>query len=76
MVRDTIQNHINADNHLPDDERAGHAFSPEDIAIEKVKVLRSIAPISEFHTGRYESLGANSGHVVHTPTLRGTETFR
>jgi len=67
VVRDTIQNHImQIITYLTMNEPA--TLSPEDIAIEKVKVLRSIAPISEFHTGRYESLGANSGHVVHTPT--------
>ncbi|HLW21644.1 MAG TPA: glucose-6-phosphate dehydrogenase, partial [Sphaerochaetaceae bacterium] len=67
VVRDTIQNHImQIITYLTMNEPA--TLSPEDIAVEKVKVLRSIAPVSEFHTGRYESLGANSGHVVDTPT--------
>jgi len=67
VVRDTIQNHImQIITYLTMNEPA--TLSPEDIAIEKVKVLRSIAPVSEFHTGRYESLGANSGRIVHTPT--------
>ena len=67
VVRDTIQNHImQIITYLTMNEPA--TLTPEDIAIEKVKVLRSIAPVSEFHTGRYESLGANSGHVVNTPT--------
>ena len=67
VVRDTIQNHImQIITYLTMNEPA--TLTPEDIAVEKVKVLRSIAPITEFHTGRYESLGANSGHVVSTPT--------
>ena len=67
VVRDTIQNHImQIITYLTMNEPA--TLSPEDIAVEKIKVLRSIAPVSEFHTGRYESLGANSGHVVDTPT--------
>ncbi len=67
VVRDTIQNHImQIITYLTMNEPA--TLSPEDIAIEKVKVLRSIAPVTDFHTGRYESLGANSGHVVNTPT--------
>ena len=67
VVRDTIQNHImQIITYLTMNEPV--ALSPEDIAVEKVKVLRSIAPITDFHMGRYESLGANSGHVVSTPT--------
>jgi glucose-6-phosphate 1-dehydrogenase len=67
VVRDTIQNHImQIITYLTMNEPA--TLSPEDITIEKVKVLRSIAPVTDFHTGRYESLGANSGHVVNTPT--------
>ncbi|MDC7247638.1 MAG: glucose-6-phosphate dehydrogenase [Sphaerochaetaceae bacterium] len=67
VVRDTIQNHImQIITYLTMNDPA--TLSPEDIATEKVKVLRSISSISEFHTGRYESLGANSGHVVNTPT--------
>ena len=67
VVRDTIQNHImQIITYLTMNDPA--TLSPDDIAIEKVKVLKSIAPISEYHTGRYESLGVNSGHVVHTPT--------
>jgi glucose-6-phosphate 1-dehydrogenase len=67
VVRDTIQNHImQIITYLTMNEPA--TLSPEDIAVEKVKVLRCIAPVTEYYTGRYESLGANSGHVVHTPT--------
>lgn len=67
VVRDTIQNHImQIITYLTMNDPA--TLSPEDIAIEKVKVLKSIAPISEYYTGRYESLGANSGRIVHTPT--------
>ncbi len=67
VVRDTIQNHImQIITYLTMNEPA--TLTPEDIAIEKVKVLRSIAPVSDFHTGRYESLGASSGQVVNTPT--------
>jgi glucose-6-phosphate 1-dehydrogenase len=67
VVRDTIQNHImQIITYLTMNEPA--TLTPEDIAIEKVKVLRSIAPVSEFHTGRYESLGVSSGQVVNTPT--------
>lgn len=67
VVRDTIQNHImQIITYLTMTEPA--TLSPEDIAIEKVKVLRSIEPITQFHTARYESLGATSGHVVETPT--------
>ena len=67
VVRDTIQNHImQIVTHLTMNEPA--SLSPEDIAVEKVKVLRSIEAINDYHTGRYESLGANSGSVVETPT--------
>ncbi|MFA5570084.1 MAG: glucose-6-phosphate dehydrogenase [Sphaerochaetaceae bacterium] len=67
VVRDTIQNHImQIITYLTMNEPA--TLSPDDIEVEKVKVLRSIEPISEFYTGRYESLGVNSGHVVDTPT--------
>ena len=31
-------------------------------------MLRAISPPEEFYTGRYESLGAGSGHIVNTPT--------
>ncbi len=67
VVRDTIQNHIlQIVAHLTMGEPASITF--EDIAIEKQKVLRSISPIKEFHMGRYESLGADTGRVVETPT--------
>ncbi len=67
VVRDTIQNHImQIITYLTMNDPA--TLSPEDISIEKVKVLRAITPITDFHTGRYESLGVNSGHVVQTPT--------
>lgn len=74
VVRDTIQNHImQIITYLTMNEPA--SLSPEDIAIEKEKVLRSISPISEFHMGRYESLGVNSGHVVQTPTYAAFRLF-
>ncbi len=74
VVRDTIQNHImQIITYLTMNEPA--TLSPEDIAIEKVKVLRAIDSISEFHTGRYESLGANSGRIVETPTYAALKLF-
>lgn len=67
VVRDTIQNHIlQIITYLTMNEPA--SLSSEDIAVEKVKVLKAISPIEEFFMGRYESLGANSGHVVDIPT--------
>ncbi len=67
VVRDTIQNHImQIITYLTMNDPA--TLSPEDIAFEKSKVLRSITPVEEFYTGRYESLGAGSGHIVNTPT--------
>jgi len=67
VVRDTIQNHImQIITYLTMNEPA--SLSSEDIAVEKVKVLKAISPIKEFSMGRYESLGANSGHVVDIPT--------
>ncbi len=67
VVRDTIQNHImQIITYLTMNEPA--TLSSEDIAIEKVKVLRAISPIEDFSMGRYESLGALSGKVVDTPT--------
>jgi len=67
VVRDTIQNHIlQIVTYLTMNEPA--TLSSDDIAVEKVKVLRSIGSISEFYTGRYSSLGADSGRVINTPT--------
>lgn len=67
VVRDTVQNHImQIITYLTMNEPI--EFSPSDIASEKVKVLRSIAPVTDFYMGKYESLGAQSGHVVNTPT--------
>lgn len=67
VVRDTIQNHImQIITYLTMNEPA--SLTSEDIAVEKVKVLKAISPIQEFAMGRYESLGANSGHVVDVPT--------
>ncbi|NQT59298.1 MAG: glucose-6-phosphate dehydrogenase (NADP(+)) [Bacteroidetes bacterium] len=67
VVRDTIQNHIlQIVTYLTMSEPA--SFSPEDIATEKIKVLRSIKPIQDYRLGRYESLGAGSGHSLNTPT--------
>ncbi|NLK05831.1 MAG: glucose-6-phosphate dehydrogenase, partial [Spirochaetales bacterium] len=74
VVRDTIQNHImQIITYLTMSEPA--SLSPEDIAMEKEKVLRSISSIKEFHMGRYESLGVNSGHVVQTPTYAAFKLF-
>ncbi len=67
VVRDTIQNHIlQIITYLTMSDPT--TLSPEDIAAEKAKVLRAIAPPKEFYTGRYESLGAGSGHIVNIPT--------
>ncbi|HKL58051.1 MAG TPA: glucose-6-phosphate dehydrogenase [Sphaerochaeta sp.] len=67
VVRDTIQNHImQIITYLTMNEPA--SLTSEDIAVEKVKVLKAISPIEEFSMGRYESLGVNSGHVVDVPT--------
>ena len=74
VVRDTIQNHIlQIITYLTMNEPA--SLSPEDITVEKVKVLRAITPIEEFHMGRYESLGVNSGHVVDTPTYAALKLY-
>lgn len=74
VVRDTIQNHImQIISYLTMSEPA--SLTPQDIAVEKQKVLRSISPITEYHMGRYESLGVNSGHVVHTPTYAAFKLF-
>lgn len=74
VVRDTIQNHImQIVTYLTMSEPA--SLSPEDISVEKEKVLRSISPVREFHMGRYESLGVNSGHVVQTPTYAALKLF-
>lgn len=74
VVRDTIQNHIlQIITYLTMNEPA--SLSPEDIAVEKVKVLRAITPIEEFHMGRYESLGVNSGHIVDTPTYAALRLY-
>ncbi|MCK9287173.1 MAG: glucose-6-phosphate dehydrogenase [Sphaerochaetaceae bacterium] len=74
VVRDTIQNHImQIITYLTMNEPA--TLSPEDIAIEKVKVLRAISPIEQFAMGRYESLGAHSGHIVDTPTYAAFTLF-
>jgi len=67
VVRDTVQNHImQIITYLTMNEPI--EFSPSDIASEKIKVLRSIAPVTDFYMGKYESLGVQSGHVVNTPT--------
>jgi glucose-6-phosphate 1-dehydrogenase len=67
VVRDTIQNHImQIITYLTMTEPV--ALTPEDIAVEKVKVLRTIAPITDFRMGKYEGLGAKSDHPVETPT--------
>ncbi|AEV30243.1 glucose-6-phosphate 1-dehydrogenase [Sphaerochaeta pleomorpha str. Grapes] len=67
VVRDTIQNHImQIVTYLTMNEPV--ALTPEDISMEKVKVLRSIAPITDFHMGKYDTLGASSNHEVNTPT--------
>lgn len=67
VVRDTIQNHIlQIVTYLTMAEPA--TLSPEDIATEKIKVLRAIPPISTFHLGKYESMGIKADHPVNTPT--------
>ena len=67
VVRDTIQNHIlQIITYLTMSDPT--TLTPEDISAEKAKVLRAISPPEEFYTGRYESLGAGSGHIVNTPT--------
>ncbi|NMA22089.1 MAG: glucose-6-phosphate dehydrogenase [Spirochaetales bacterium] len=74
VVRDTIQNHIlQIITFLTMGEPATISF--EDIAIEKQKVLRAISPIESFHMGRYESLGANRGRVIQTPTYAAFKLF-
>ncbi len=74
VVRDTIQNHImQIITYLTMSEPA--SLSPKDIALEKTKVLRAISPIEDFHMGRYESLGVNSGHVVQIPTYAAFKLF-
>ncbi len=74
VVRDTIQNHImQIIAYLTMGEPASISF--EDIAIEKQKVLRSIPPIEEFYMGRYESLGAETGRVIQTPTYASFTLF-
>ncbi|MFA7559973.1 MAG: glucose-6-phosphate dehydrogenase [Sphaerochaeta sp.] len=74
VVRDTIQNHImQIITYLTMGEPA--SLSPGDIATEKVKVLKSISPIEDFYMGRYESLGATSGHIVQTPTYAAFKLF-
>ncbi|MDT4761405.1 glucose-6-phosphate dehydrogenase [Sphaerochaeta sp. PS] len=74
VVRDTIQNHIlQIITYLTMNEPA--SLSSEDIAVEKVKVLKAISPIEEFSMGRYESLGANSGHVVDIPTYAALKLY-
>jgi len=74
VVRDTIQNHIlQIVAHLTMGEPASISF--EDIAIEKQKVLCSISPIEHFSLGRYESLGADTGRVVETPTYAAFTLF-
>ncbi|HHT80390.1 MAG: glucose-6-phosphate dehydrogenase [Sphaerochaeta sp.] len=74
VVRDTIQNHImQIVTYLTMNEPA--SLSSEDIAVEKVKVLKAISSVEEFSMGRYESLGANSGHVVDVPTYAALKLY-
>lgn len=74
VVRDTIQNHIlQIVTYLTMSEPA--SFTSEDIAIEKVKVLRAIKPIEEFRLGRYESIGSTRGHAVETPTYAALKLY-
>ncbi len=67
VVRDTIQNHIlQIITHLTMAEPVD--FSPEEISHEKVKVLRSISPITEFHLAQYASLKQAKDTPIDTPT--------
>ena len=74
VVRDTIQNHIlQIVTHLTMGEPDG--FTPEEIAHEKVKVLRAIRPITEFNLSKYSSLGKEANHPVSTPTYAALKLF-
>lgn len=74
VVRDTIQNHIlQIVTYFTMSEPA--SFSPEDIATEKIKVLRSIKPIQDYHLGRYESLGSAGGRRINTPTYAALKLY-
>ncbi len=74
VVRDTIQNHIlQIVTYLTMSEPA--SFSSEDIADEKVKVLRSIKPVQRFNLGRYEAIGSKQGRAVEVPTYAALKIF-
>lgn len=67
VVRDTIQNHIlQIVTHLTMGEPVD--FSPEEISHEKVKVLRSIPPITDFYLAQYGSLKQSKQTSTPTPT--------
>ncbi len=68
VVRDTIQNHIlQIVTHLFMGEPVD--FSPQQISHEKIKVLKSIAPVTDFYLSRYESLKySRDDRPVETPT--------
>ncbi len=74
VVRDTIQNHIlQIITYLTMAEPV--SLTTEDIAVEKIKVLRSIQPIETFALGRYESIGSRSDHPVRTPTYAALKLY-
>jgi len=67
VVRDTIQNHIlQIITHLTMGEPV--AFTPVEISHEKRKVLRSIAPVTDFSLAQYSSLKEAKDGPIHTPT--------
>ena len=75
VVRDTIQNHIlQIVTYLTMSEPA--SFSPEDIATEKIKVLRAIRPITDYRLGQYATLGSGSAHKDTSPTQRAEAQAR
>lgn len=75
VVRDTIQNHIlQIVTYLTMAEPA--SFSPEDIATEKIKVLRAIRPITDYRLGQYASLGTGNLSKESSPVKRAEAQAR
>jgi len=67
VVRDTVQNHIlQIITYLTMAEPV--EFTPEEIAHEKVKILKSIRPVTHFSLGQYASLQEYTDHDINTPT--------
>ncbi|MCF7953269.1 MAG: glucose-6-phosphate dehydrogenase (NADP(+)) [Spirochaetales bacterium] len=74
VVRDTVQNHIlQIITYLTMGEPV--EFTPEEIAHEKVKVLKSIRPIRDFSLGQYASLGEKAKGDIHTPTYAAFKLY-